>query len=208
MSDLLNAQGLRASIAEALEEGHGFWRACSGCQESCDGVVSVQDYPYSEVFRCQPGGGCRECGGLGVIWDDTDYDAMARAMLADDASDIGSDEARGYWRGLDHIANFINALDSSAMSAKEVRTAIYAECLTARPAPAVDATALEAARFVESADSSGEFVTGDDGFVVYWPQGFGGGAFSAWTLRVFADELDRRNAGWAASLAAYLGTQR
>ena len=106
MTDLLNAQGLRASIAEALEEGHGFWRACSGCQESCDGVVSVQDYPYSEVFRCQPGGGCRECGGLGVIWDDTDYDAMARAMLADELQTDGDTPAVksvtfGYtnWRG-------------------------------------------------------------------------------------------------------------
>ena len=33
------------------------------------------------------------------------------------------------WPGLDHIANFINALDSEGMTAKDVRTAIYAECL-------------------------------------------------------------------------------
>lgn len=75
-------------IGELLEEGDGFWRACSGCQESIDGYVSHDDYPYSAMFRCQPGSGCRECGGIGVIWDDTDYDAMARWMLADEAKDL------------------------------------------------------------------------------------------------------------------------
>lgn len=63
-------------IAELVEEGAGFWRACSGCQEGEDGYVSTRDYPYNKTFRCQPGAGCRECGGLGVIWDDTDYDAI------------------------------------------------------------------------------------------------------------------------------------
>lgn len=41
--------------------------------------------------------------------------------------------------GLDHIANFINALDSEAMSGKEVRTAIYSECL--QPSKALGAKA-------------------------------------------------------------------
>lgn len=70
-------------IHEVMAEGDGFWRACSGCQEGVDGHVSAKDYPYSKVFKCQPGGGCSECGGLGVLWDDTDYDAMATAILAD-----------------------------------------------------------------------------------------------------------------------------
>lgn len=72
-------------IAEEIEEGSGFWKACSGCQEGEDGHVSQKDYPYNPVFRCQPGGGCSECGGLGVLWDNTDYDAMARAILAEEA---------------------------------------------------------------------------------------------------------------------------
>lgn len=38
---------------------------------------------------------------------------------------------RGFNAGLDHIANFINALDSSEMSGRDVRSAIYSECLTA-----------------------------------------------------------------------------
>ncbi len=81
-------------VAEIIAEGDGFWRPCSGCQESVDGCVSYRDYPYSETFQCQPGGGCRECGGLGVIWDTTDYEAMAREILAPSPTDNGSDAVR------------------------------------------------------------------------------------------------------------------
>jgi len=34
------------------------------------------------------------------------------------------------WPGLDHIANFIIALDTQGMSPKQVRSAIYTECTT------------------------------------------------------------------------------
>lgn len=57
-----------ARVAEMIDEG-GAWRACSGCQEGEDGYISARDYPYSAVYRCQPGGGCTECGGIGVIWE-------------------------------------------------------------------------------------------------------------------------------------------
>lgn len=33
------------------------------------------------------------------------------------------------WYGLDHIANFINSLDTEGMSLNELRSAIYKECL-------------------------------------------------------------------------------
>lgn len=74
---------LQDRIKELVEDGDGFWRACSGCQEGDDGHVSETDYPFDSTFQCQPGGGCSECGGLGVIWDNADYDQMADAMLAD-----------------------------------------------------------------------------------------------------------------------------
>lgn len=74
-------------VMEVREECDGFWAPCSGCQESVDGYVSTKDYPYSAAFACQPGGGCSECGGLGVKWDTTDYDAMATSMLADMAAE-------------------------------------------------------------------------------------------------------------------------
>lgn len=70
-------------VGEVIDEGDGVWVACSGCQESVDGYVSTIDYPYSAAFRCQPGGGCGSCGGLGVRWDATDYGAEADAMAAD-----------------------------------------------------------------------------------------------------------------------------
>lgn len=73
---------LKRAVAERLAERDGFWRACSGCQESVEGCVSLKDYPRSEIFQCQPGGGCRECGGIGVIWDNHDYDADALRALA------------------------------------------------------------------------------------------------------------------------------
>lgn len=76
-----------AKVAEVMDEGTGFWRACTGCQESVDGHVSTREYPRSQIFRCQPGAGCGECGGMGVIWDNIDYGAMAEAMLAEDAPD-------------------------------------------------------------------------------------------------------------------------
>ena len=48
-----------------------------------------------------------------------------------------------------------------------------------------------------------EFVTGDDGYVVYWPTDKRGGALSAWVLRVIADYLDARNAAWDAIVMSY-----
>lgn len=80
-AEVARSNAMRKSVHEELDKGSGFWRSCSGCQESCDGYVSTNDYPYSETFRCQPGSGCRECGGIGVVWDDTDYEAYARAAL-------------------------------------------------------------------------------------------------------------------------------
>ncbi|MDF0543311.1 hypothetical protein PX699_13215 [Sphingobium sp. H39-3-25] len=61
---------LTKRVGEVVEEDGGCWTACSGCQESVDGYVSSKDYPRSRIFKCQPGSGCRECGGLGVIWQD------------------------------------------------------------------------------------------------------------------------------------------
>ena len=50
-----------------------------------------------------------------------------------------------------------------------------------------------------------DFVTGDDGFAVYWPD-FTRGAMTAGNLRTIADELDRRNAPWQSEIDAYFAT--
>jgi hypothetical protein len=46
-----------------------------------------------------------------------------------------------------------------------------------------------------------DMVTGEDGYVVYWPSE-NRGSWSAHHLRIIADELDRRNAKWDAELTA------
>lgn len=54
----------------------------------------------------------------------------------------------------------------------------------------------ERERILRAIEERSEFVIGDDGFVVYWPDGLSG-ALNEWVLRLIADELERRNAPWA-----------
>jgi hypothetical protein len=69
-------------IKETIAEGQGFWASCTGCFETNEGHAPRGSY-FSKVFNCHLGNGCRECGGIGAIWDTTDYDAMADAMGKD-----------------------------------------------------------------------------------------------------------------------------
>ena len=71
-------------VQEQMKEGAGFWHSCSGCHETEDGHP-VGSYPYSDVFKCALGNGCSECGGIGAVWDNTDYDAMAVGLESDSA---------------------------------------------------------------------------------------------------------------------------
>ena len=73
-------------VAEVVEEDGGCWTACSGCQESVDGYVSSKHYPYNPIFKCQPGSGCRECGGIGVVWQDGDFLASYGDALSEETS--------------------------------------------------------------------------------------------------------------------------
>lgn len=68
-----------ARVLRNIEPDDGFWRSCSGCHETIDGQETGW-HPYSPIFKCHLGAGCRECGGLGAVWDDTDYEDMARAI--------------------------------------------------------------------------------------------------------------------------------
>lgn len=45
----------------------GCWLTCRGCHESNEGHPTG---PYSKALRCHVGGGCRECGGIGAIWEE------------------------------------------------------------------------------------------------------------------------------------------
>lgn len=53
-----------ARTDELFQEGS--WRSCTGCHELDEGHPTG---PYSAVFRCNLGSGCRECGGLGATWE-------------------------------------------------------------------------------------------------------------------------------------------
>jgi hypothetical protein len=64
-------------VSAALDNGKGLWRTCTGCHESNEGFPTG---PYSTVMKCHLGGGCFECGGIGAIWDTTDYEDMGNAL--------------------------------------------------------------------------------------------------------------------------------
>jgi hypothetical protein len=69
--DLIDAQAVAEAVAAG--EGVGVWRSCTGCHESNEGHPTG---PYSPALKCSLGFGCHECGGIGAIWDTTDYADM------------------------------------------------------------------------------------------------------------------------------------
>lgn len=71
-----------AGVAQQLREKAGFWSSCSGCYESEDGHP-MGDYIYSAALECTLGAGCSECGGLGAVWDNADYEGMIQTWLED-----------------------------------------------------------------------------------------------------------------------------
>lgn len=63
----------------------------------------------------------------------------------------------------------------------------------------------ERLRVIQQAHERGDFVTGEDGFFVYWPTPLHG-ALNEWVLRAIADELERLNAPWVAKLDEYFAS--
>ena len=96
---------MKEAITEQLNEGAGNWYSCSGCHEGGEYGGNAHNYPYSEIFKCNPGSGCGECGGIGVRWDDTDYDHMAREILAEEIAQapVGVTDTRIIEHGLGTI---------------------------------------------------------------------------------------------------------
>ncbi len=66
-------------VAETIKEGAGFWRSCTGCHELNEGYDTG---PFSKIFECALGNGCDECGGIGAIWDNCDYEDMANYIAS------------------------------------------------------------------------------------------------------------------------------
>jgi len=63
-------------------------------------------------------------------------------------------------------------------------------------------------RVLRMSRERGDFVSGDDGYWVWWPTGRSVGAVTAIELRVLAEELDRLNADWDKEIDAFFATHR
>lgn len=72
-----------AGVSEVIAKGVGTWRPCTGCYETEDGHP-VGKYAHSEALGSPLGSGCDECGGIGAVWDNTDYEEMAAFMVEQD----------------------------------------------------------------------------------------------------------------------------
>lgn len=62
-----------ARIRERIVERDGVWRSCTGCYETNEGYDTA---PRDPDFGIPLGGGCSECGGIGAVWDTTDYGVL------------------------------------------------------------------------------------------------------------------------------------
>src|SRR5437868_10340340 len=76
---------VREQVKEGKAAGLGFWQTCTGCHESEDGYDNGH-YPFSPAFDCKLGSGCSECGGIGAIWDTTNYKDLVKFSLEQEAA--------------------------------------------------------------------------------------------------------------------------
>lgn len=109
-----------AGVHEQIKEGAGFWRSCSGCYETEDGHP-VGSYPYSKVLECPLGNGCSECGGIGAIWDNNDYEEMARdwdvETAAPQAADTDKVREASAWEALRaDVLHGVDGLDNDQVN--------------------------------------------------------------------------------------------
>lgn len=86
------ADSISKDVRRVVGEGDGCWVPCTGCYETEDGRA-VGKYPHSSIFDCALGGGCSECGGLGGVWDNTDYAAFGDALAVEAAERAGGGPA-------------------------------------------------------------------------------------------------------------------
>lgn len=82
-----------ALIREAIKVYAGCWRSCSGCYETDEGYDTA---PRDPDFGVPLGGGCSECGGIGAVWDTTDYAALGDVLAIE--PEKADDENAAYCR--------------------------------------------------------------------------------------------------------------
>ena len=81
-------------VKETIAEGGGFWHSCSGCHELNEGHPTGT---FSSVFNCNLGNGCDECGGIGAIWDNADYEEIAAGWTEDNSAQPQGDKVCIDW---------------------------------------------------------------------------------------------------------------
>ncbi len=140
-------------VPDALAYGKGIWRTCTGCYESNEGYPTG---PFSDTLKCHLGGGCFECGGIGAVWDTTDYEDMgnfialsaqvqnvAAKSLADayqkylDASDLYNERlaiSKTKALGTMRVDEEYRAIDEARRAFDKLAVEIAKSALTAAPA--------------------------------------------------------------------------
>ena len=69
-------------VTQIVAHGRGMWKTCCGCHESNEGHPTGPIHP---ALQCVVGSGCHECGGIGAVWDTTDYADMADFLMREEA---------------------------------------------------------------------------------------------------------------------------
>lgn len=103
---------------------------------------------------------------------------------------------------LGKVVSFDDSRGIAATIADRIKNANaeYAAALT--PSALSGDAGEEGSRIIRFSDEKGDFVVGEDGCTIFWPEGLSRGGFNAWHLRALADELERRNADWLAQMRA------
>jgi hypothetical protein len=104
----VEADALLKGLANAVQElkEDGFWRSCSGCHELNEGHDTG---PRSAALGCALGSGCGECGGIGAVWDTTDYASMSAPV---EAKAVPEDPMHLDWAVGQAIHNFFAEVDN------------------------------------------------------------------------------------------------
>lgn len=119
-------------VPDALAYGKGIWRTCTGCHESNEGHPTG---PYSDALKCHLGGGCFECGGIGAVWDMTDYEEMANVLaLSAQVQDVACQTCNGTGKEARHQT----CRDCDEIETPQLTLQEDADCCIACDAPLVE----------------------------------------------------------------------
>jgi hypothetical protein len=130
-----------SGVADAIAEGHGSWRSCSGCHTLNEGHPTGE---WSDVLKCHLGMGCFECGGIGAIWDNTDYSRV------NDEGNVNPEWAACQTRGM-YLKQSLNGRIKQMRNMEKQSRAAFRQPFMAEPANYMADVYREAAALFERA---------------------------------------------------------